>query len=144
MSVQVFVVRPEPFVLTPIVNNPSAVLFGVPNAKLFWTFGAPAIAAIASTAVGSATTNDAVLNPAACEKLEGVEPRPAEASALPGPFAVAYDVPLAPVTRDVPVAVAYASLVPVVSSVVVADASPGMPADAPLAAAPLAPPLAVL
>jgi hypothetical protein len=144
VSVQVLVVTPEPFVATPIVNNPSAVLAGVPKAKLFSLFGWPAIAAVASAAVGSATTNDAELNPIACEELKGVVPSPAEAIALPDPVAVADDVPIALVTREVPLADALAPAFPVVLSVVVADASPGMPAAAPLNACPLTPPVAVL
>ena len=135
---------PEPFVATPIVNNPSAVLSGVPKAKLFSLFGWPAIAAIASVAVGSATTNDAELNPIACEELNGADPSPADADALPGPPAAADELPVALVTREVPAADALALAFPVVLSVVMADASPGMPAAAPLNAGPLTPPVAVL
>src|SRR5262249_12516478 len=102
------------------------------------------MAVVASAAVGSATTNDAELSPVACEELNGAEPSPADADALPGPPAFANDVPVALVTREVPVADARALAFPAVLSVVTADASPGMPAAAPLNACPLMPPVALL
>ena len=136
------VVTAETVVETPIVNNPSAVLAGVPKAKLFLLFVVPAIAAVASAAVGSTTTNDARFSPIACEELKGVVPRPADTIALPSPSALADDEAVALVIREVPVANALGSAVPVVLRVVVADANPGRPAAAPLNTDPISPPVA--